>query len=431
MNDERGLRDALESLVPDPPSTREWGAESRGLARRTRIRRVEVVVASVVVAALAVPVVRSLATDPAPPVVTGTVHGTGQSACRQLDHRDRLGRSVDTRVVDGKTAAAWLRATDHADTASQVAEIRTVTVCVMDRNLHWTVAVARPGRPAVVAHQGDYPSVVDVMTKLDSRARGGETTTAAPFRCPTPGSAPARNVANYLPSGATGALLCYDTPYLYSPRKILDATELDALLLAVDRAPIRYVAPNVTCSGNGMPTYALVLRYPSGTRTVSMEECRGLALGPYTRNAPTDLDRQFERSLLSRGTVAQNPPTCPLPDANPPLGTGDLRHVVAARYCPPGSSGHALTPAQLSRLQRWGSSLEPASTQPEGSCSPPAAGWPHLALTDAWGNTFRVTIECRGRRYLATRMPDGSDQVTYPLGDQQIVEGLLRQLAAG
>ena len=42
-----------------------------------------------------------------------------------------------------------------------------------------------------------------------------------------------------------------------------------------------------------------------------------------------------------------------------------------------------------------------------------------------------MTIECRGRRYLATRMPDGSDQVTYPLGDQQIVEGLLRQLAAG
>ena len=353
--------------MPDPPSTREWGAESRGLARRTRIRRVEVVVASVVVAALAVPVVRSLATDPAPPVVTGTVHGTGPSACRQLDHRDRLGRSVDTRVVDGKTAAAWLRATDHADTASQVAEIRTVTVCVMDRNLHWTVAVARPGRPAVVAHQGDYPSVVDVMSEagLPCEGRRDNDRSAVPMPDARQRTGSERRELPSVRRHGGTALLRH--ALLYSPRKILDATELDALLLAVDRAPIRYVAPNVTCSGNGMPTYALVLRYPSGTRTVSMEECRGLALGPYTRNAPTDLDRQFERSLLSRGTVAQNPPTCPLPDANPPLGTGDLRHVVAARYCPPGSSGHALTPAQLRGCSGGAAASSRPAPSPKGA----------------------------------------------------------------
>jgi len=269
-----------------------------------------------------------------------------------------------------------------------------------------------------------------VMTKLDTLAKGGAATTGAPFRCPTPGSAPARDVTNDLPSGATGALLCYDLPYFYSPRRVLESTDLDALLLAVDRAPITYVAPNVTCSGNGMPTYTLVLRYPSGTRAVSMEECRGLALGPYTRNAPTDLDRQFERALVATGLpLSQDPPTCSGPDGTPPRGTGDLRHVVAARYCPPGSSGRALTSAQLTRLQRWGSSLEAASTEPEGPCSPPAVGWPHLALTDAWGNRFTMTIECRGRLYPATRMPDGSGDLTYPLGDQRILEGLLRQLA--
>ena len=175
-----------------------------------------------------------------------------------------------------------------------------------------------------------------------------------------------------------------------------------------------------------------MFRYPTGTRTVSMEECRGLAVGPYTRDASDDLDRQFEQALVAKGIpLSQDPPTCSVPDGNPPRGIGDLRHVVAARYCPPGSPGRALTPAQLARLQRWGSSLEAASTQPEGRCSPPTAGWPHLALTDTWGNRFTMTVECQGRRYLASRMPDGSDQITYPLGDQQIVEGLLRQLAAG
>lgn len=433
MNDEQSLRDALESLVPDPPRTLEWGPASRGLARRTRVRRVGAAVAVVVVAALAVPVVRSLSTVPNDPVVSGTVHGTGPTACRRLDHRNGLGTSVDTRVVDGATAAAWLRTTGDAGVAQQVADEPAVTVCVMGRALTFFVVVARAGDRAVVVHRGAYPSLVDVMTKLDTLAKGGAATTAAPFRCPAPGSATAQNVGSYLPSGATGALLCYDTSTLYSPREILDSTDLDALVLAVDRAPITYVGPHVACGGNpGFRPYSLVLRYPSGTRTVSMEECRGLALGRYTRDASTELDRQFEKALIARGIPdVQGPPRCSVPGTDSPRGTGDLRHLVAARYCPPGSSGQALSASQLSRLQRWGSSLEPATTQPEGSCSPPAAGWPHLALTDAWGNSFTMTVECRGRRYPAIRMPDGSGHLTYPLGDQQIVQHLLRQLAAG
>lgn len=432
MTDQHDLRDALESLVPDPPPTQEWGAESRGRARRTRVRRIGAVVAAVVVAAVAVPVVRSLVTTESPAVVSGKVHGTGAPACRQLDHRNRLGQSVDSRVVDGATAAEWLRATGDSTTAQQVADERNVTVCVMFGHRDYAVVVARPGRPAVVLHQGAYPPVAHAMGQLDALAKGGATTSDAPFRCPPPGAAPDRTVRNYLPSGATGLLLCYDTGVLYSPREILDSTGLDRVLLEINRAPITYVAPNVTCGGYAdFRPYSLVIRYRSGTRTVSMEECRGLALGVYTRDASADLDRTVEHLLLSRGTRYADPPSCPVPDGKAPRGTGDLRHLAAARYCPPGDPGRPLTGAELSRLERWGSSLEPATTQPEGSCAPPAGGWPHLALTDVWGNSFTMTIECRGRRYPATRMPDGSAGITYPISDQQIVQRLLRQLAAG
>jgi len=433
MTDEQQVRDALDSLIPDPPPTREWGAESRGIARRTRRRRVVTVGAAGVVMTLAVPLARSLATsDDHARSVDVTTQGTGPAACRQLDGRQGLGRSADSRVVDGATAARWLRGTGDQETASQVSGSRAVTVCVMDRDLRWSVAVARSGRPATVVHRGDYRSLVEVMTALDTLAQGGATTTAAPFRCPTPGAALDHGVASYLPSGATGALLCYDTSYLYSPRRILDSTELDQVLLAIDRAPVSYVAPNVACGGvAGFRSYSLVFRYPSGTRTVSMEECRGLALGVYTRNASVDLDQRVERLLLARGALFREPPTCPAPARDAPRGTGDLRHLVAARYCPPGTSGRPLTSAELSRLQRWGSSLEPASTGPDGSCRPPTAGWPQLALTDAWGNSFTMTVECRGRLFPATRMPDGSGHLTYPLGDQHVVQHLLRQLAQG
>jgi hypothetical protein len=296
----------------------------------------------------------------------------------------------------------------------------------------YAVVAARPGHQAVLLRQGAYPPVARAMGRLDSLAKGGATTSDAPFRCPVPGAVPDRTVGNYLPSGATGLLLCYDTGVLYSPRVILDSTELDQVLLAIDRAPISYVAPNVTCGGYAdFRPYSLVVRYPSGTRTVSMEECRGLALGVYTRDASADLDRTVEHLLLSRGTRYVDPPSCPVPDRNAPRGAGDLRHLTAARYCPPGDPGHPLTAAELSRLKRWGSSLEPATTQPEGACAPPAIGWPHLAVTDVWGNSFTMTIECRGRRYPATRMPDGSGGITYPIGEQQIVQRLLRQLAAG
>jgi hypothetical protein len=40
-----------------------------------------------------------------------------------------------------------------------------------------------------------------------------------------------------------------------------------------------------------------------------------------------------------------------------------------------------------------------------------------------------MTIECRGRIYPVTRVPGVPGHLTYPIGDQAIIERLLREFA--
>jgi hypothetical protein len=165
-----------------------------------------------------------------------------------------------------------------------------------------------------------------------------------------------------------------------------------------------------------------------------------MELGQFTRSVPLTLDRTF-LSLLAQQEGASpamvDPEPCSGARATRPTGVGDLRRIVAARYCAAGVSGpgQLLAGGRLRTMRLWGHRLMDASTGPEGRCAAPAAGRPQIQLTDAWGNTFTMTIlQCRayGRdRHLgAVLSPAGSHRVTYPLSENdRDFTRLLRQLA--
>jgi hypothetical protein len=170
---------------------------------------------------------------------------------------------------------------------------------------------------------------------------------------------------------------------------------------------------------------------------VTQEVCRGLAIGPYTREGPTgELDKTF-LSMLQQQESSSAPsvaPDCPAPASDEPQGVGDLRHVVAARYCPSGSTGRGqvLGAAQLARLQRWADGLMAGARSNAGHCVRPAPGWPHLSLADAWGNGFTMTLECRRRIHPVVRSVDTHHRLTRPLSlEGRTLDHLLRSLAAG
>jgi hypothetical protein len=438
---EQEMRAAMEAAVPEPPRMPGRGPEARTRARRDRRRRWATAGAVVAAAAVAVPVVRAAGTRH-DATLPGSFPGQGLAACRKLDGHLGLGSPLDARSVDGATAARWLRQTtgdpvggapiDPAD----VAAARVVTVCVMARRTVYSVVVMTPGHVPVVDAKGDYQSLGDLMQPLDALWKGGTATTDAAFACPGRSTQPANDVSTSLPTGATAARICYDGDNLYQPRQVL-TSRVDDLVRAIDDSSLYYVAPHIACGGTPMSyDYTVVFDYPSGTRTVSEETCRGLAIGPYTREGPAGaLDKTF-LSMLQRQESAEAParaPDCPDPSTDKPEGTGDVRHVVAARYCASGSTGpgHILTHAQLSVLHQWGDSLMPGSTAIEGRCDRPVAGWPHVALADAWGNRFTMTVECQHRLFPVVRSVGGRAGVTYPTGlDDRTLDHLLRHLAA-
>jgi hypothetical protein len=348
-----------------------------------------------------------------------TVSGSGAAACRHLVRALHAGNYVDSRVVDGRTAATWLsRIHTDVDPDTYRADSQ-VTICVTYGHSEYaTYVVGQSGREQRVT-AGSYVGAggtQQTMTQLDRLITGGRSTTEAPFSCAGAGTARYLDVATSLPVGAIAARICYGGGF-YSPSDVL-THGLDSLINTVNAAPIEYVASNTTCSGAGEHEFTLVFRYPSGTRSVSQETCRGLALGQYTRSAHAPLERTF-MSLLAQqhGATPRSvaAPPCPTsPDR--PEGVGDLRNLVAARYCPPTGSPKALTDRELEQLSRWGRGLEFAtSVLPENSCPRPTAGWPRLALADAWGNRFTMVVEGCGHRMFPTVVSlVRRDQVTHP-----------------
>jgi len=428
---EQQMRQALEAAVPPPPPAPGRGPAARTRARRDRRRRWLTAGAVVVAAAATVPAAQ--AWHQRSDTVSGTVtHGVGAASCHGLSGI-LPGYLADHRDVDGSAVRTWLRGLGPSvDPASVVGG--PATVCVLTSRTAWAVAVTQPDRrPLVVERGADYRAVIEAMTALDRLATGGARTTSAPLACPRRQDSASQDVSSFLPSGATGVILCYADATLYSPREILRSPGVDALVLAIDRSPLTYVAPNVVCGGTpNFRSYSLVFSYPSGTRTVSMEECRGLAIGAFTRDASTDLDLRLEHWLLDSGGRFADPPTCP-PPGHEPRGVGDVRHLVAARWCAAGSTGAGtmLTGRDLRALQRWGHGVGPATTGPNGACREPSAGWPQLALNDAWGNAFTATVEC-GRGLISVHTKDPRHPSVYPLSSRSRAwTHLLHRLEAG
>jgi hypothetical protein len=348
-----------------------------------------------------------------------TVSGSGAVACRHLVRAVHAGDYVDSRVVDGRTAATWLSRIHTDVDPDRYRDNSQVTICVTyDHSGYATYIVGQSGRQQRVT-AGSYVGsggTQQTMTQLDRLITGGRPTTDAPFSCSGARTARYLDVANSLPDGAIAARICYGGGF-YSPSDVL-THGLDSLINTVNAAPIEYVASNTTCSGAGEPEFTLVFRYPSGTRSVSEQTCRGLALGQYTRSAHVTLERTF-MSLLAqqRGATPRSVAAPPCPSSpDRPEGVGDLRNLVAARYCPPTGSAKALTALELEQLRRWGHGLEFATSAfPENSCPRPTAGWPRLALADAWGNRFAMVVEGCGRTRFPTVMSlVRRDRVTHP-----------------
>lgn len=370
------------------------------------------------------------------------VAGQGLAGCQGLHGHLGLGSAIDERTVDGVTAAAWVgRITGYLGgrspvDAAQVSGAAAVTVCVMTHGPGQSLVVLAPGLEPVVYPQGGSFLTDALMKPLDQLWHGGAATTDAPFRCPATSTRSVTDVSTSLPTGATAALLCLDGGTLYTPHQVL-TTGVDQLVEAIDARPIVYSDRTSTCSlGPGSYDVTLVFEYPTGTRTVSQEACRGLALGPFTRANSGQLDLPFLTMLqhqLGKASGVATPPPCQPPSLDKPTGVGDLRHLVAARYCPSGDGGRGqiLTGRRLRTLREWGAGVEGATTEPEGPCARPAGGWPHLSLSDAWGNSFTMTVECQ-RPVPAVRSDDTRPRVLYPLSLAGITaDQIFVQLAAG
>jgi hypothetical protein len=432
MSDQQRLRDALRNSVPDPTDEPGRGAAAR--RRAHSLRRMRVTLAGGVVAAVAVTGVGLWAAvqKEHPP----TVSGTGKAACEELARAQGAGGYVDSRVVDGSTAVAWLSTIRTDIDPAPYRGDDSVTVCVTFIHSDYRIYVVdRSGHPARLK-AGAYSGkggVQQTMTALDRLVTGGQTTTDASFSCSGSETGRHPDVSPSLPAGATAARICFRGGYFTPPQTLTRG--IPSLVRAVNEAPVQYVAPNLTCAGPDVPEYTLVFRYPRGTRSVAEETCRGLAIGQYTRDLRRHLDRRFMSLLADQVGVPPGSviaPPCPTASGDRPEGVGDPRNVVAARYCPRGGpTDRSLPRAQLDLLRSWGRSLQFATQgEPEHTCARPSAGWPRLSLTDAWGDRFTlVLLGCGHRIYPATLSWGWPAEVIHPTGDDSSLARLARQLA--
>jgi hypothetical protein len=178
----------------------------------------------------------------------------------------------------------------------------------------------------------------------------------APYACPTLGKlSVATPGASTLPTGAIAARLCVtDTTRAFlAPRDDL-TTHLDRLVRLVNRERITGVAPSpspmkfqAVCGGPTPAGFAIVLRYPGGTRTITGNAvpCQGLPLqvGDGVRansmrvwHAFVKLLAEQRRHQPARGVaVPRLEGACPMPRGGAAVTPiFDVRRVVAAHVCP-------------------------------------------------------------------------------------------------
>jgi hypothetical protein len=433
MTDQPRLREALHRAVPEAPAEPDRGAAVRGIAaRRRRTRQAWVGALAAVVALGGTGVWATHRHD------TGmAVAGTGDAACHALAHRLNAGTVVDDRIVDGPTAARWLTEIRTEVEPSTYRDDRQVTVCLTVHGTIYRTYVVGGGHAEQVT-AGAYSQVPDsaatVMARLDRLRTGGDATTDAPFSCSGPATERYPDVTVDLPMGATGAMICFDSP-VYTPDQVL-TQKLDRLVKSVNDTRIEYSTPDFVCSpAPGDYGYSLVFRYPDGTRKVTAETCRGLVMGHVTR-AEGHVDGTFLRLLADQALATQGfhpAAACTASPHSRPTGVGDVRHILGFRYCAPGASGAGapLVGDDGTLLEQWGAGFDGSETEPEGHCSDARDGLPYLSLRDVWGNAFTMPITSCGRQqYPAVLAPDGR-HVIYPLGrGTPLIDGLLRHLAS-
>lgn len=433
MTDEQRLRDALHAAVPDTPVELSRGAMARGRALARRRARQTVACGVVMAFLVAGAGIWTINRQDPGPVVTGS----GGAACRQLVRVENAGDPVDNRVVPGATAARWIGEISADIDPAPYLDDHLVTVCLTAHRVTYAIYVLGDDGRAEQVTVGNYNqgpgNAASEMAKLDRLRTGGAPLTDAAFSCTGPPTERYPDVTLDLPQSATGVKICFDSPF-YTPRQVL-TQHVDRLVAAVNATRIGYSSPNFNCSpAEGDYGYSLVFRYPDGTRRATVETCRGLMVGQVSR-ASDELDHTFTRMLERQVLSTQTFHPAPLCTSSPqsrPTGVGDVRRLVAFRYCTPHTSGTgtSLGGPGMALAQQWGSGFLGATTEPEGRCNRPRDGLPYLSLRDAWGNAFTMTVEACGRRqYPAIVAPDGR-HVIYPLGDGgPSIDGLLRQLA--
>jgi hypothetical protein len=353
-------------------------------------------------------------------------HGEGSAACTQLVHHQGLGYLIDSRVVGANVAGQWVPSLSGGGGA--------VTVCVLARSHvnSYTVVAARSGHAPLVVTRGDFTVMAQTMTHLgELQEQQPATMSGAPFTCPHPGD---DNVAlpgsATLPEGATAARICTDGGWYYPSMPL--TTGIDVLIRKINGQPLTYNRGS-SCSGtSGAHGYVMVFEYPQGTRTVEADFCGWIGVGPVQRTDtyPSVGDRFLAALSNQESTSGETAPAPCSGQRSGPSGRGDLTHVVAARFCKAGSTGAGVrvTGAKLKRLTiatgRWDGSY----TRIEGACPRPGEGWPHLMLSDAWHETFSVTLRCRRLRFWEVVFPGITGRVVHPVLING-VQGLIRGLA--
>jgi hypothetical protein len=434
MSDEQDLRDALRSAIPEPPDHVTSGLRAREQRRRNMRRRIGAVAVAAAAVALAVSLNTALRTDRSGPALPVLGQGGGMTACHRLDGKDHLGTALDSRVVDGQTASTWLNGVAPSLESSPYDAASQVTICLMQAHIAgYTVLVQAPGLPTQVVMRGGYVpkgGVVGAMLALDRLWKGGSQTVEASFTCAGARHDHERDVSTTLPDGAIAARICFDDGSVSPPQPL--TTGVDDLVDEINASSVYYSPPDFTCSPPpGLQDYWIQFQYKSGTRTVEEQVCRGLAVGPYTRGGGSidDLQQTFLSRLASQvrdGSGPVSAPACRPFTSNRPIGVGDVRELVAARYCASGTTGagQVLRSTRFRTLRGWGHQLMGGvRTEPEGRCPPPIAGRPRLELVDAWGDTFTMTVvECdfHGtlREYPAVRSSGHRHPITFPLSER-------------
>jgi hypothetical protein len=243
----------------------------------------------------------------------------------------------------------------------------------------------------------------------------------APYVCPDRTHQVQPTGADVLPTGATAARLCGvfgTSPAWRAPAGDL-RTGLDHLVRLVNSRRILGAQPGTGCAQQGGRSWALVLRYPSGTRTITGDNagCWDLRVGITERWGAQRVYDAYLAALLRQRRQDGSPgvlhpgPRCPRhavsvseqlqdPAADPTaLGAASVLCVLTARDARtvelPRSAVTALHRDLATAAGR------PADVRWRSHCRSLAPGAQVLLRgSDAWGGRFSVLFRCDVYRLL-------------------------------